>query len=434
MVKQAFIRASIPFSMPASLITDEKFISDTKEKGWTKSAVQGDFLLKHINTSFSNNVVCFTKPCSQPLVVEYKNPNTTCRYDISVSEVSVYCFDTGIGICTLHIPYDSAVDADDLANVCSTLYVSVDHGEHKGGIPIEREGKPIYMSNVADEFLTDLLGDDYSLYSMFNEVSLRRINMFTAALCDKPETEGDKTPYTQLCYLLSNAYDTRDKSPSYIGQNILEQQPYIRWGFSKRGCAAVSNLTGQAANDSHLQNRWFESVKSNYFYLYLMVFHEKIAIYNYLNNAAEDPHMNMISLNQEALLNFNSKYVFTIVSDEPFIQSVYTKFKQVTDADDLYAELLDQLKHMFEYAQFRANQDTENANRRLNLTSVVISAICLVSILFESINFFTSQGFKFGFNSMASIIFTSIIAFEAVALVFILVWVSRLNKTKKKKK
>lgn len=435
MVKKAFIRANIPFVIHEEMTFGNEFIQSATGHGWTKREIQGDLLLKHINTSFANNFVCFSKKCDGlnlvvPMI-DAKTSSVKALYSITVSEVQVYCFDTEIGICSLLISYDQDTDEDAIANCCSLLHCSVPHSDKKQCKPILQDEKETYLSCIADHFIGSLLGSAYTLFGTSNQTQLRRINMFSAALCNQEAAADEGAVCNNLCYRLANSYDARDKSLAVSKQDLHHQHHYIRWSFSKRGCAVVANLTGNAENDHFLQNRWFFSVSSNYFYIYLMVLHEKLAIYHYLNSIAEDPDMEHLKINQKSLIDFNNKYIFSIVSDEPFIQSAYLQLKQAANADDTYAELQEQLKRMFDYAQFQAAEAAEKKNDRFNLISIILGIAGFISIALDTVNFFTGLGFSIGFQSRGNSIYTAALSLEALLLLLVPCCLFGRNKKRK---
>lgn len=436
MVKKAIIRANIPFVLADADAIPDILTQGAIDQGWQKQEMYGSLLLRHINTSFAKNVVCFVKQTNETnLVVPVEDPLDSTKMHnhlFRISQVQVYCFDTGIGICSLHIPYDEDTEEDVIVNSCSVLHCSAQNPDSKRGKQILQGENKTYLSCIGETFLDSLLGQTYTLFGTQNDTNLRRINMFSAVLCDKSEKTDAAAVYNRRCYQLANAYDTRDAKLSVGEEGFFHQHEYIRWNFSKRGCAAVANLTGTPINDNFLNNIWFSSVQSNYFYLYLMVLHEKIASYYYLNNIADDPDMDHWKLNQKTLTEFNSKYIFSIVSDEPFIQHVYQMLKKAANADEVYAELQEQLKRMFDYAQIKADEANEATNSKLNLISVIVGVVCSLSVIFDSINFFTSCGCFFGFQTVKNCVFTAVIILEALLFLGVLILVVLANKKPKK--
>ena len=434
MIKQAFIRANIPFGTTIESVFCHKFFENASASGWTKQELQGDFLLKHINTTFANNVVCFSKKCENLNVsIPIENPkdhSATYLYALPISEVQVYLFDTGIGFCSFHFPYDSDTDEYIMADCCATLHCSVLHSNRIHGKPVVYKDGETYLSCLANQFLDELLGETYCLFHTSSDTSLRRINMFSVVLCDTCKSDSDKKTYEDLCYRLANAYDTRGGKLPSRGWDFFHQQDYIRWNFSNRGCAVVANLTGVEENDNFLKDRWFFSAKSNHFYIYLMVLHQKTAIYHYLDSIAEDPDKSQLHFTQKELLDFNSKYIFSIVSDEQNVQTVYLRLKETTNVDELHTELLEQLKYMFDYAQVETDKASEAENHKLTLISTVVSTVCSVSIIFDSISLFTEHGYTFGFHSTGSILFTGVIVLEIILFLLILILLVKKKKLK----
>lgn len=434
MVKQAFIRANIPFSLTDFDAFCENFTQKAENHGWKKRALQGDNLLKHINTSFAHNVVGFSKACDDlNFVIHLDDPNTPSikhHYPITISQLQLYCFDTGIGFFTFHIPYND-VDDSVIINTCPVLHSSAHQNSGKQGIPLTKENVQTHLSQIAEENLAVLFDNSFLLFPTLNDISLRRINMFSAGLCEKND---NARAYTKLCYCLANAYDNRDKPIVEDENHFYHQQEYICWGFSKRGCAVVANLTGLPINDQFLMNRWLSSVESNYFYLYLLVLHEKFAIYSYLNDIAEDPDKSELKINQKALLDFRSKHIFSIVSDEQHIQQVYEKLKQANNTNDLYPELIDQLQQMFDHTQYQTNKSNELIDRRISLISTAIGAVCSVSIIFDTADLFSSRGYTLGFNSIGNTCFTGTIIFETILFITVLVLLLCSKRNKKVKK
>ncbi len=434
MVKQAFLRANIPFSFTDVDVFCENFTQKAENDGWKKQALQGNNLLKHINTSFAHNVVGFSKACDNLTFVIHlddpNNPTIKHHYPTTISQLQVYCFDTGIGFFTFHIPYKD-VDDSVIINTCPVLHSSAHQKSGNQGIPLTKENVQTYLSNIAAENLAVLFDEGVLLFPTLNDISLRRINMFSAGLCEKND---DNRANTKLCYCLANAYDNREKSFVEDENQFYHQQDYICWGFSKRGCSVVANLTGLPINDQFLTERWLSSVESNYFYLYLLVLHEKFAIYNFLNDIAEDPDKSELKINQKALLDFRSKHIFSIVSDEQHIQRVYEKIKQANNTDDLYPELIDQLQQMFDHTQYQSNKSNELINRRISLISAAIGAVCSVSIIFDTADLFSTRGYTLGFNSIGNMCFTGTIIFEVVLFITVLILVLCSNRKKKIKK
>ena len=436
MVKQAFIRANIPFGTDSQFVFCKEFLKNADTHGWTKQDLNGKFLLKHINTSFASNIICLSKKCENlQILIPAANPQTSSAnapYSLTISEVQVYCFDTGIGFCSFHFPFDSQTEASVLANSCAALHCSVLHADTKEGKPVFYNNTETYLSCLAAQFLEELLGSDYSLFHTFNHTGSKRINMFSAALCDEDNTECAKDTCEDLCYRLANAFDTRGSKLPCEGWDSFHQQDYIRWNFSHRGCAVVANLTGIGQNDTFLQNSWFLSVKSNYFYIYLMVLHQKIAIYHYLNSVADDSNKEQLHFTQKELLDFNSKYIFSIVSDEQNVQTAYLRFKQKTNVEELHAELLEQLRYMFDYAQVETDKASEAENHKLTLISTVVSVVCSVSIIFDTFSLFTEHGYSFGFNASGNILFTGVIFLEIILFFLILILLIKKKRRKNK--
>ena len=435
MVKRAFIRANIPFVIYKNEKENPDFIKKATAEGWNRFEMYGDFLLKHINSSFANNVVCLSKKCDKKLVVPIKYPahNQVSRMcDIVIEEVQVYCFDTGIGICTLQIPYDNGADEDDVTDVCSKLYRSVSGSD----CCVDENGANTYLSVIAQEMLDSIFNGvvSYKLFGTSNQTAFQRINMFSGVLLENTDDliKADPSHNDKYCFQLANAYDNRDKNLSVNGCDLYYQHNYTRWSFSTRGCAVVANITGVEQNDEFLKSRWFVSIQSNYFYLYLMALHQKFATYNYLNIIAEDPNMNQFEINQKALLDFNSKYIFSIVSDEQFIQDVFLRFKSATNVDNAYIELQDQLKKMFDYARFKSNESLEQKNQSMNLISVIISVVCSISVIFDTANLFVSNGFALGFQTLKNCVFTGVVSLEVLLFVLVLGIVILINKKKNK--
>lgn len=424
MVKKAFFRACIPFS--TDKITDsENFVLP---EGWQIIDIHGDSLLKHINTAFDENVVSFAKT--------FENLSFSCtqneeEFNFSVSEIQVFCFDTGIGIVSFHIPYDEGLDEHTLVNTCAVLRCSAKHDKAVMGRTISADGCETYLSCLAEEQLSELLGDTFTLFNHSNENSMKRVDMFSAVLCDTEPENGDCDAFYKLCHRLSNAIDDRDKDLVTDKSTFYEPQDYTKWSFSNRGSAVVSNLTGTPSTDNFLNDRWLTSVRTNYFCLYLMILHQKYAIYNYLNTVAADKNKLFFKNNQESLIDFNSKYVFAIVSDEQFIQNAYTRMKKANNIDEVYTDLLDELQRLFDYSRLKTEESNEVRNSKLNIISVIISVLCSVSIIFDTVNMFSELGTVIGFSSPESIVYTSVVALEVLLFIASILFVFYINKKRK---
>ncbi len=434
MIKKAFMRASIPFVLNGPSVFCKEFVQSATTRDWKQFYMQGDFLLKHIDTTLTKNVACFEKRFDAISFVatckDTKDETTLHHYPFSVDCVQVYCFDTGLGICSINIPYATEIEKNILANLCAVLHCSAEQTNNTQGLMISHDSTQTYLSCVIQNFLDDLLGSDYVIYGTQDNAVQRRVDMFCAALCDIGENADAEC--NKLCYLLANAYDTRDSKLAIKKEDVFYQHDYIRWHFTKRGCACVSNLTGIGSNDNFLKNRWFYSIESNYFYLYIMVMHQKLASYHLLNSITADPDLNHFTINQKALIEFNAKYIFSIVSDEPFLQKAYTEMKKATNADDVYAELQSQLVRMFDYARMEADDANEMRSHRLNLISTFISIVCSISIISETVSLFRAYGYSLGFASLRNSIFTGVIGMEVLLFLALLLFVLIPHRKKHK--
>ena len=63
MIEQAYLLATIPFTVENTNPFGDAFMQNAAGEGWRKDQEQGNFLLKHINTTLAKNTVCFTKSC-----------------------------------------------------------------------------------------------------------------------------------------------------------------------------------------------------------------------------------------------------------------------------------------------------------------------------------------------------------------------------------
>ena len=246
--------------------------------------------------------------------------------------------------------------------------------------------------------------------------------MFSCAVLDGTE-KVDQHLLNQYCYQLANTYDNRSNTFCFCDDDLCHQHDYIHWGFSTRGVAAIANLTGKQETDKFLLNSWDKSISTNYFYPYLMVLHEKFATYHYLNIITDESNEGNFEINQKLLIDFNFKYIFKIVSDEQFIQNIFLKFKSWKNADDAYLELTEQLKKMFDYAEYNANKSIEKRNQKLNFISILISIVCAVSIVFETLTLFFSRGLSLGFNTIHNSLFTGGVILEILFIVSAILYI-----------
>ncbi len=431
MINKAFLRANIPFTFNNTAVFDTQFEQNAQSLGWTKQKICGDLLLKHINTCLKENVVCFSKHFDAlnltAKISDFQNLGQPKECALSVTEISVFYFDTKNGIISLHIPFSNDITEDDLVNLCSILRCSVRHTNTSSGLSLICGGKETYLSDIAQLHTQELIGGDVNLFNHLNDESLRRIDIFSCVLCQK----NDKKPLDILSYRLANALDNRDKNLEVEEKQFYRPQENFRWCFSKRGASVVASLCDVESTNNFLNGRWFDTIQSNYYYLYILVLHQKYAIYNYLDNVATDTDKTFIKSNQESLIDFNSKYIFSIISDETMLQKVYLGMKQVNNVDEVYGDLLDELKRMFDYSQLKKDEANENRNSKFNFISLIISLLCGSSIIIETFNVFSSHGFGFGFSTLKNSVCTISVISEALLLTTFLIIAFAVNKKKK---
>ena len=96
--------------------------------------------------------------------------------------------------------------------------------------------------------------------------------------------------------------------------------------------------------------------------------------------------------------------------------------KEVNNVDEVYEDLQDELKRLFEYSQLENDKNTEMRNSRLNIISIFISILCSVPIIFETFNMFSDK---------RSILCISTIAIEILLILTALTSIFIINKRKK---
>lgn len=431
MINKAIFWAIVPFGYPAIPEKKKRYCENATKKCWNPLLLGGDWLFKNVNYSLQHNVYGFKRKVEENIygcyganTIAKKNKTQKNMILFSIDEVGVYCFDSGTGFVSLKMIFDSKYSKKDLLSLCSLLRCS-DGKSEKTNI-YRNKTSSTNIIDVAGVFAKEIFEEDVVLYQHLSDGAMHRVDILSAVLCDWKDDEQDELiGHEKFCFMLANAYDDRNLDIKFDNSDFIKPHNYIRWSISKRCMSVVANLTGEERTDNHLSGRWIESVEKNYLSTYILVLHQKYATYNLLYTLSKDIEKNYERINRKILIDFNSKYVFSVVSDEYFVQNVFRKLKKEQNVDELYGDLEDELQRLFEYSQVKKEEKSDQRNSKFTILSLIISVLCSVSIIFDTLEIFTSHGCSFGISCWKDRAFVFAIAVEIIFLVFCLLYIYR---------
>ena len=441
MVNKAVFWAIVPFGYDANE-NEAVFKANAACNKWEESHINGDWLLKNINYSLQKNVLSYTKQlenrtygCYVYDVAEKENKSQNDMLSFSIDRVNLFCFDTGNGFAVIKIIFDSGYSKKDLMDLCSLLRCSDRKNTNAKIFPDKNTDNATSVIELAMSFASEIAGENCVAYQHLSENALQRVDIFSAVLLDENKDGYDEVvSHDTFCYMLSNAYDTRSINLPVSDDNFVRPHDYIRWAVSKRCISVVANLTNEFNTDRHLKGRWFESVENNYLSAYIVVLHQKYATYNYLYKLAEDIDGSNERINRKTLIDFNSKYVFSVVSDEYFIQNIFCRLKKEQNVNEIYKDLEDELQRLFEYSEVSKEENSAVRNNKFTVLSLIISVLCSVSIIFDTVEILSKYDCRFGFSCTKDILLTSATIAEIVFLVCCLIYIASANRIKKRVK
>lgn len=367
----------IPFETPH---TQRLRVTAMKSEEWEVSLPDTAFYLKYVRASIGRT------PSSRLLILENKGAT----YDIVFKKTGekerllalrgarIYSFDTDVAILELRV----FVEGDSLAAVADAAAFLRMTDNPRLCLRTEAGDRGGSMNGIAEELLAPL-GAHHLFPHVTGEDGIdgartaTRADFLAAVLADSAVLD----PMTREHDLLRIA---DGMSLSYSGdygedakRGLYTVNDYLQWCISRKGaCTLAVRREGAVRDEAKYVGKWKETVDARHTFWYVLVLHQKYAMYRYMNEVAGERSERSLRRYQRSVVLFNTAYRFEIISEESRYQALYQLAREMKSVESVFADTDEEIERMNEYHEVRKND-------RVTTAMTIVSVVCALSTLID---------------------------------------------------
>lgn len=371
----------------------KKTILPINEADFTRYDIKTKYLVESVRALFSSNgnEECRCYYLNSDVYGKYGLPerfaNISMRsemigcpgeFTFSISGIRVYYFETGIGFLELETQYPKD-DTDRISDIGFCLS-NVFTNEHDSEGQINRLSFSYGNADSRTSFsvkncLYNILdiekkGDSIRLFPTGNR---KRLLMYHSLFSSTPAT--NKQLYALCNGLHSNVHYDEVMDDNIIFSSVLNQS----WAVSSTGVASIAYLGDN--NRSFLEKTFRKNSTYDYFYVFLLVAHEREILLKYNFNAVQNrKNPKALVKMKKDLLKLQILYTYNTVSTESVYQRFYDNLAQKFNISSLEADIRDVVENVESHVN-------DKKDRKVNTILTALSILAVFSVLIDGISF-----------------------------------------------
>lgn len=296
-----------------------------------------------------------------------------------VVDAHLFCFSTRVCILAFQVVFDNQTPAW----VADALFA------------LKRASTPLKLSGQEGGTVTSMLDIARQMMSQFSQIS--GFSVFGYA---NPNTErsnvltylevADHPSYEKELFHLRNCYHVG--IPYVPNEELDKQQTFqasqdVVWGTSPE--AAVCLACPDRGDRGFTENVFFENFNSQYLVMYILLLHQKYALYMFLTELGVGRYNTLETLEsyRQRLYEFKTDFVFSFITEVPQYQNLYSNMMQAFALEQLYQDVQEPLVSL---AEIRRESEDEKQKRRdasVNSALGLLSVLGFFSILVDGVDF-----------------------------------------------
>lgn len=294
-------------------------------------------------------------------------------FDFKIADVQLFSFNTTICVMLFRLQFENN---DPFHIAAAQYYLRKVHAEYI--YVTTDDGKTTRQSfmGLAKSLLGDLIpryNPDFFFYAAPDNA---KANFFTYIDVPNPPKKSDKELYyLKWCYHDHFAYE-----PDCEEENF-DYSPDPTKIFAISPSAAVCMVHRDEQCKEFLENTFQRNFQIQYLFTYVLLLHQKYMMYLFLTkmSVAVDNEQEHLENYKRRLYDFETKYMFSKVSEVPQYQRFHDKVKQAFALKEMFSDVQEPLSRLAEIRR-RENEERQNKQeKRLNTALAMLSLLAIVS-------------------------------------------------------
>lgn len=359
-------------------------------------------------------------------------------FSFKIKEISLYTFDTNIGILVFKILHPVQDSYGRVATKCYHLkkvYLAKLYIKNQESLVTGYQD----VNNIYDlaKYLLDCTAvKEKSLFFNYTNVNEYRSNILThyGMVLNHPLDNSDSVEIKKILFYLRRNYYSQwtYNSENDEGEENYSPSPYIHWGITTEGTACVTVIDPKV---NFVTNSFHKNFHSYYLVMYILCLHQKLALYNYLSMFSADLQNKpeIIDKYLKNLAEFRAKYVFEIISESETYQTVYEKTRQAFGLGALFNDIEDQVRRINEIQKTIAEDRQTKLENRISIIGSILGFFCVFSTLVDVQELLEKFSWLLGEQGVNIAQQISSIIIVIISLIMIIVFLLSLKRSKLKK-
>lgn len=365
----ASIRLFLPFKTQKTLKFRKKLF---KNPLWLCDDTESCFYLKYIDRIFNKNGIYSDCLIMKKDIENVKGTVGGCS--VCLSSARIFSFDTSTAFLELKFLTDCA-SLNEVADISAKL-----RRTNKELFNLNDEAG-IKLNDLADEILAPFGG--YSLFDHLARPAETRAELFVSVVSDEalPICDADAMVYN-ISAGFNGSYNEAPK-PSAIYSNFS----HIRWSVTDKGVCAAGIKTENEKDNGFISSAFPCHADKRYIVWFIIALHLKYALYGYMNEIAEGSSSGDLSEFRKKIMELNTKYRFSIISEETSYQELYEKMCSARNLEQEFNDIDGEIERISEFYETEGQK-----NNTLAMTG--LSILCGFSLIIDIYNLFFSESFS----------------------------------------
>lgn len=297
------------------------------------------------------------------------------EHKLTIESARLFSFDTSIAILDLRASV-SAAELKSIANVCAALRVTnapLTYNVSLGSAAADEiTPATITVNDIATALLSGVRG--YTLFDHIGSGAETRADVFSAIIADENIADKDLN-----LYRIAAGIDARGET-NMPTDALFTPFPHLRWAVTGKGACSLGLLTGDERNRDFIQNRWISIAEKRHALWYVLVLHQKYAMYRYLNDIADKSSLGALKEAQKNIVFFNTRYRFEVVSEDTTYQTLYTMARSAKLVESVFSDIDEEIERINDY-----NNTVSDKNNVIAMT--IVSLVCAISTFIDIFQF-----------------------------------------------
>ena len=325
----------------------------------------------------NNNEVCSTDRFYKTSPKTFKGQENV-TFDFQISDVQLFSFNTTICIMAFQLQFQN----DDPLQIAAAqyylrkisterIYTITDSGKENSFSFIDLSKK--LLGNLVEKYELD--------FFFYATPQNERANFFTYIDMPSKKDYSEELFFLKWCY--HDGFVFEDDSEEDDSIDYVASKNTV-WGISPS--AAVCLVSRCDQNKNFIENVFQKNIQKQYLFTYILLLHQKYMMYLFLTKISVgiDNDLDLLENYKRRLYEFETKYMFSKVSEVPQYQRFYDKVAHCFFLKEMFQDVQEPLSRLTELQRQVSEERQRKYDNGINAALMTLSMLTIVSAVTDA--------------------------------------------------